>query len=422
MMIPSIDIQDGQTVQLIGGRDLAVEAGDPRPLAGRFGRVGEVAVVDLDAALGRGENTNLIRDLLPLARCRVGGGIRSVEQAIAWLDAGAESIVIGTAATAELLRQLPAERVMVALDTRQDEVVDSGWTRGTGRTVKERMQELHGLCGGFLVTCVEREGRMQGVDRAQARQLRTWAGDARLVMAGGVSNPEEIAELDSLGIDVQTGMALYTGALDLADGFLAPLVRRTGEGPWPTVVCDESDRALGLVWSDRESVREALGSGRGVYHSRRRGLWVKGESSGDTQDLLALELDCDRDALRARVRQHGQGFCHLGTRSCWGAERGMAALEKTMRRRTQEAPAGSYTRRLLDDGTLLEAKLLEEAGELAEARDPDHVTAEAADLLYFASVALARAGRGWSDVENILDQRARRITRRPGNAKKGTGA
>jgi phosphoribosyl-ATP pyrophosphohydrolase/phosphoribosyl-AMP cyclohydrolase/histidinol dehydrogenase len=164
-------------------------------------------------------------------------------------------------------------------------------------------------------------------------------------------------------------------------------------------------------------VREALATGRGVYHSRRRGLWIKGESSGDTQDLLSLELDCDRDALRARVRQHGAGFCHLGTRSCWGPERGLAALENTLRQRAQDAPDGSYTRRLLDDDDLLAAKLTEEAAELAEARGPDHVAAEAADLLYFAAVALARARRGWSDVEKILDQRARRVTRRPGNAK-----
>jgi len=419
MMIPSIDIQDGQTVQLIGGRDRAVEAGDPRPLADRFGRVGEVAIVDLDAALGRGDNTDLIADLLGRARCRVGGGVRTVEQAVRWLDMGADSVVIGTAATPELLGALPAERVMVALDARDGEVVVEGWTRGTGRGVLERMAELEGLCGGFLVTFVEREGRMQGLDLDFARRLSAAAGDARLVVAGGVKDPDEIAALDALGVDVQTGMALYTGALDLADGFLAPLTAVDPVGPWPTVVCDERDRALGLVWSDRESVREALARGRGVYHSRRRGLWIKGEQSGDHQDLLEMALDCDRDALRVRVRQHGRGFCHLGTRSCWGSGRGADALMATLASRALDAPPGSYTRRLLDDSVLLRSKLVEEAGELADAEGPDHVVSEAADVLYFATVALARAGRTWADVDVELDLRSRRITRRRGDAKKG---
>ena len=87
MLIPPIDLQGGQAVQLIGGKEHALSAGDPRPLAEKFGRVGEIAVVDLDAALGTGNNTELIKELLPLAPCRVGGGIRSVEAAIEWLDA-----------------------------------------------------------------------------------------------------------------------------------------------------------------------------------------------------------------------------------------------------------------------------------------------------------------------------------------------
>ena len=117
MLIPPIDLQGGQAVQLIGGKEHALSAGDPRPLAEKFGRVGEIAVVDLDAALGTGKNTELIKELLQLAPCRVGGGIRSVEAAIEWLDAGATKVVLGTAATPEVLSQLPPERTVVALDS-----------------------------------------------------------------------------------------------------------------------------------------------------------------------------------------------------------------------------------------------------------------------------------------------------------------
>ncbi len=98
MIVPSIDLMGGQTVQLVGGREKALDAGDPRPIAEKFRLAGEIAVVDLDAALGRGSNAELVKALLPLAPCRVGGGIRTVEAARAWLDAGATQVVLGTAA------------------------------------------------------------------------------------------------------------------------------------------------------------------------------------------------------------------------------------------------------------------------------------------------------------------------------------
>ena len=135
MIIPSIDLMDGQAVQLIGGKEKAIDAGDPFPIAGKFSIAGEIAVIDLNAALSTGSNEEIIRRLVRLFPCRVGGGIRDFETAIKWLDAGATQIIIGTAATPELLEKLPRERVMVALDARHGEVVVEGWQRGTGRTV-----------------------------------------------------------------------------------------------------------------------------------------------------------------------------------------------------------------------------------------------------------------------------------------------
>ena len=135
MIIPSIDLQNGHAVQLIGGKERALDAGDPRPLADLFGRVGEVAVIDLDAALGTGSNREMILELLERAPCRVGGGIRDLQTARFWLDAGAQKIILGTAAEPELLNQLPKERVIAALDAVDGDVVVEGWTKKTGRTV-----------------------------------------------------------------------------------------------------------------------------------------------------------------------------------------------------------------------------------------------------------------------------------------------
>ncbi len=421
MIVPSIDLANGKTVQLVGGREQALDAGDPFPIAERFATVGPIAVVDLDAALGTGSNEGPIRDLCARFPCRVGGGIRDYDAARRWLDAGAERIVIGTAAEPALLSKLPRERVVVALDNEHGEVVVKGWREGTGRAPLERLRELRGLAGGFLVTFVEREGRLGGTALDRVEELVAAAGDARVTIAGGVTTAEEVAALDRLGADAQVGMALYTGRLGLAEAFAAPLRSDRADGLWPTVVTDERGVALGLAWSSLESLRAAIDERRGVYRSRRRGFWRKGESSGATQELLRLDVDCDRDVLRFTVRQAGAGFCHTGAASCWGERRGLDKLERTLAERVGSAEAGSYTRRLLEDAELLRAKLVEEAAELADAGKTSEVRHEAADLLYFALVAAARAGVSLAEIESELDARALRLTRRRGDAKTATG-
>ncbi len=417
MIIPSIDIMDGQTVQLVGGKEKALDAGDPMPLAERFALAGDIAVVDLDAALGKGNNQSLIEPLCRRFDVRVGGGIRSLEAARHWLDAGAKQIVIGTAAQPELLSQLPKDRVIAALDAVEGEVVVEGWQTKTGASIADRMAELRDLVGGFLVTFVEKEGRLGGTAMDRVAPLVEAAGEAKLTIAGGVTTAEEIAALDRLGVDAQVGMAIYTGKLDLGEAIAAPLQSDRQDGLWPTVVVDEHGRALGLCYSNLESLTAAVQERRGIYWSRKRGLWRKGESSGDTQELLAIALDCDRDTLRFTVRQAGQGFCHLATKSCWGPLQGLPTLAERLAERMTEAPEGSYTRRLFDDPALLANKLAEEATELSEATTEDDVRWETADLLYFALVAMTKAGVPLADVTRELDRRSRKLTRRPGDAK-----
>ena len=217
MIIPSIDISGGRVVQLIGGEELAIEAGDPRPILERFSVVGEVAVIDIDAARGEGDNSELIAELCAQSQIRVGGGIRDLKTARKWLDLGAARVILGTAATPDLLAQLPKDRVMVALDSRDGEVVSHGWRRGTGMSLLPRIEALTDLCGGFLVTFVELEGRLDGTDLDRAEAVARSAGETRVTLAGGITTAAEIEALDSLGMDAQVGMALYTGDLSLAD-------------------------------------------------------------------------------------------------------------------------------------------------------------------------------------------------------------
>jgi phosphoribosyl-ATP pyrophosphohydrolase/phosphoribosyl-AMP cyclohydrolase len=420
MIIPSIDLVRGRTVQLIGGEAEAIDAGDPIPILERLRLAGEVAVIDIDAARGEGSNDAVIRDLCRRAPIRVGGGIRDAETALAWLDAGASKVIIGTAATPELLSRLPADRVIVALDSRDGRVVTHGWRRDTGGSVLDRIAELKDLCGGFLVTYVELEGRMSGTDLNRAKEAVAAAGNARVTVAGGITTAREIAEIDRYGADSQVGMALYSGTLTLAEAIAAPLTSERSDGLWPTVVVDERGLALGLTWSSAESLDRAVDRRRGIYQSRRRGLWEKGATSGSTQDLLRIDVDCDRDALRFTVRQHGDGFCHLKTRSCWGEDAGVGRLSRRLGRLVEGTrPQGSNTVGLLNDPGLLAAKLREEADELATATSPEDVVAEAADVLYFTLVKAIAAGVAFEDIEHELDRRALRVKRRAMEPKRG---
>jgi phosphoribosyl-ATP pyrophosphohydrolase len=414
VIVPSIDIVGGTTVQLVGGEKPALDAGDPIAVLHRFARVGEVAVVDIDGARGEGSNRALVEEMCRIAPIRVGGGIRTVERARAWLDAGAEKVIVGTAAEEGFLAQLPRDRVIVALDAREGEVLTHGWRRSSGRDLTDCVRALRAHCSGFLVTFVEREGRMEGTDLELAAKVVESAGTARVTIAGGVTTTGEIADLDRLGADAQVGMALYTGRLGLGEAVAAPMTSDRPDGLWPTVVVDEHDTALGLAYSSPESLAEALTSGRGVYQSRSRGLWVKGDTSGATQELLEVSVDCDRDTLRFRVRQRGP-FCHHGTRTCWGCDRGLARLDRRLRELAADRPTGSNTLRLLDDPSLLDAKLAEEVEELIA---PDaEVTAEAADVIYFALVKSLAAGTGLEEIARLLDYRERRVSRRPMRAK-----
>jgi phosphoribosyl-AMP cyclohydrolase / phosphoribosyl-ATP pyrophosphohydrolase len=421
-------------VQLRGGRHEPLDVGDPEKVAERLSRAGEIAVVDLDAALGTGSNEALVLSLISKCACRVGGGIRTREKALRYLDAGARSVMVGTKATPEFLSGLPRERLIAALDSDRERIMVEGWTTATEAKLIDKIAELKPWVSGFLLTVIDREGEMNGFDLDRAKGLietarRSAPGaplGARVTFAGGAmggaAGKAQIAELDALGADVQAGTAIALGALSLAEAFSAPLKTDRQDGLWPTAVCDEGGRFLGLVYSDLESLDASFESGKGVYKSRSRGLWVKGATSGNGQRLIRADLDCDRDCIRFTVRQEGLGFCHLNRRNCFDDGYGIEKLSRTIAARLQTAPEGSYTRRLFTDSGLLASKLREEADELAVTSNSGDAAFEAADVVYFALVKALREGARLADIESELERRSYKVQRRPGNAKPGYDA
>jgi phosphoribosyl-ATP pyrophosphohydrolase/phosphoribosyl-AMP cyclohydrolase len=406
VIVPSIDLRGGKAVQLQQGQRQVLERDDVFALAERFGRLGEIAVIDLDAALGTGDNLELVLEICRVARCRVGGGIRDAQRALRLLRGGASSVIVGTAATPELLAQLPRERTIVALDERGGRVSVEGWQRTEDETPEARAERLEPYCNGFLATQIEREGMLGGIDLARARALRERLPGA-LTVAGGVRSVEEVVALDRLRIDAQVGMAIYTGAFEPEDAFSACV--DFSKGLVPTVVRDARDGSIRmLAYSSPASLAAALQEGAGIYFSRSRNeLWRKGETSGARQRLIRAELDCDRDALVFHVEQSG-ATCHTGEARCFpdGAFSWPALLER-IEQRAASSDARSYTRALIADPALLRAKLLEEAQEAAEAVTRDEVAWECADVLYFLSVRMHAAGIGIDDVMAQLASRAR---------------
>ncbi|KAG0359010.1 histidinol dehydrogenase-domain-containing protein [Gamsiella multidivaricata] len=231
-----------------------------------------------------------------------------------------------------------------------------------------------------------------------------------------------ISELGRIGVDtLLESESLSTdhqdGKLNIGEAFMATVASDRPDGLFPTVVVDEQGVSLGLVYSSLESVVESFRTRQGVYFSRSRGLWHKGASSGSTQDLIKVHVDCDSDALQFTVHQHGTGFCHNNIRGCFGPSSGIAHLNQTLQSRKTSAPAGSYTQRLFKDSNLVQSKIMEEAEELCEAKTPEDIAWETADLIYFALVKCVANGVTLRDVEQQLENRSRKITRRPGHAK-----
>ena len=413
MIIPSIDLMDGRAVQLKQGRTHVLTSDkSPIDLAKEFNRYGEVAVIDLDAALGTGSNRDLVKELCRVADVRAGGGVRDVDAARDLLRAGAKKVIIGTAAEPELLSKLPADRVMVALDQVDGKVVDHGWKTSTGESVLERAERLSPYCSSFLSTFVSGEGCMEGVDETMVLKLRD--GLKRpLTIAGGVSSTTDAISLNKLGVDVQVGMALYTGNLDLSES-LSSCLKWGSDGLIPTIVQDTFGNVLMVAYSSKDSLIEALTSGTGTYFSRSRNkLWKKGETSGNLQKLVSCRTDCDSDAIVFTVEQNGVA-CHNGSYTCFNNDTirpfDLPSLFNIIAERKATITEGSelsYTQKLLTNRNMLNKKIMEEAFEVVSHTDRENLKWEIADLLYFVSVLASSEGISWKEIQNELGGRHR---------------
>jgi len=226
MIFPCIDLMEGKVVQLIQGREKALEGDAPEEMLRRFAAFPEIQVIDLDAAMGRGSNDALVRWLAERAATRVGGGVRSVARARALVEQGARKVIVGTAAFREggidrgflaaLGAEVGREKLIVALDSKGGRIMVKGWRESTGLVAEQAIESLAPYCAGFLCTYVDKEGMLSGTDLEWFRRLRA-ATALELTAAGGITTMDEVHALRNIGVHVALGMAIYTGRLSLEE-------------------------------------------------------------------------------------------------------------------------------------------------------------------------------------------------------------
>jgi len=226
LIIPCIDLMGGKVVQLVQGREKALEGDAPLEMLAKFAAFPQIQVIDLDAAIGTGANDEIVELLASHAVTRVGGGVRDAARAKKLISQDAHRVIVGTSAFAkdgpnhallsEIASAVGPERILIAVDSKDGKVVVKGWRESMQFTAEEVIGQLEPYCGGFLCTYVDKEGMMQGTNLDWFRALRA-ATKHELTAAGGITTLEEIAALQAINVHAALGMAIYTGRLDLAE-------------------------------------------------------------------------------------------------------------------------------------------------------------------------------------------------------------
>lgn len=222
MLIPSIDLMGGKIVQLVQGKRKALEFDDPEEWITRFEKYPLVQLIDLDAAIGTGNNTALANMIASRLPCQIGGGIRTIEAAQRALAFGVRRVILGSALftngkvntefAQSIFAALGPDKLVFALDAMGGRVTTHGWRKMADVTPLEMIQALDPWCAAFLYTHVDTEGSLQGFPQDVIRPLRK-ATTRQLIAAGGIRSQEEIELLDAIGVDAVVGMAVYQGLI-----------------------------------------------------------------------------------------------------------------------------------------------------------------------------------------------------------------
>ncbi|AYV78720.1 MAG: bifunctional phosphoribosyl-AMP cyclohydrolase/phosphoribosyl-ATP pyrophosphatase protein [Edafosvirus sp.] len=418
IFIPTLDISNGKAVLVKNGKVYKI-LGDPFEKAQFLSINNHFQVVDIDAAMNIGSNKEIIQKISKKYPCYVGGGIRTYQDAVDYLNSSARRVIISTALSHELVNKIRKERLIIAFDIDEKYNVFKDGRKGfMDKRLFDLIDEYKDNTEIITITFHHTEGTCTGIPMDQVKEIKDYIlkYNIRLVVAGGISSIKEIGDLIDLQVIPQFGSGFWNGKFTLGDIFqcISAKVLNIKNVTFkerkliPTSIQSTDGQLLGEVFSTPESLKLSVDTRIATFHSRETdSCWIKGATSGNYHTVINIHYSCDGTALRFVVE--GNTFCHTGSESCFGdtdpARASLKSMQRLLKKRMNSSEEKSYTKALLSDGFKINSKIMEEAEELICATDNDEIISEASDLIYFMLLYLQKNNVEISDVENELIKR-----------------
>jgi len=418
IFIPTLDISQGKAVLVKNGKVHKI-LGDALEKAEFLSINNHFQVVDIDAAMNVGSNKQLIQKISKRFPCYVGGGIRTYQDAVDYLNSSARRVIISTAISHELINKINKERLIIAYDIDEKYNVYKDGRKGMmDQKLFPLIDEYSKNIEIITITFHHTEGTCKGIPMDQVREIKDYVAtyNIRLIVAGGIATIKEIGELIDLQVIPQFGSGFWNGKFTLGDVFqcISAKVLNIKNVTYkdrkliPTSIQSVDGHLLGEVFSTPESLKLSADTRIATFHSRETdNCWIKGATSGNYHSVINIHYSCDGTSLRFVV--DGNKFCHTGTESCFGdndpAKASLKSMQRLLKKRMNSAEEKSYTKALLTDGFKINSKIMEEAEELICAIGEDEIVGEASDLIYFILLYLQKNNVDVSHVENELIKR-----------------
>ena len=412
--IPTLDISNEKAVLVKNGKVYKI-LGDAMEKAKFLSIHKHFQIVDIDRAIGTGNNTELIKSIVQRYPCYVGGGIRSYDDAIEFLNSSARRVIVSTNLSSEFIHSIPKERLIIDFDIDQDyKVFIKGRTEINTTNFFDLLKMYCNYVEMITITFHHTEGTCAGIPMKQIEDIKQVLEpyNIKIVVAGGISSIDEIERLKQMNVIPQFGSAFWNGLFTLGDVY-SIMLNEKRQSKWiatekkiilyPCIVQNINGVVLGLTYCSKESLKISVDSRIATFYSRDRDtLWIKGANSGSYHTVQYVHLNCDNTSIRMIV--DGNIFCHLDCISCFGHCDPSRGNLKSLQKIIQQSREGSYTSDLLKSETKIKSKLLEETEELVCSKGLE-VIHETADLLYFICMFLQKNKIDITDVEQELIKR-----------------
>lgn len=399
MFFPTIQLQTGKAVQ-VNTAGVQVIPENPVDLSRRLYRYGTVVILDRDAAMGQGDNSDLVNKICGEVEAIVAGGVTTVNQADRYLRAGAVRLIVGPRVNPGILAHFPRQRILVAVDDRPAPFGIDEWRLADNTNLVEATAVFHKSCSGLVYGFGDSD--IDGF-----RSLNAQVG-LPVIAAAMTTSAEDVEALDRSGIDCLLTIDQNSN-IDISDLYTNLMDFESGNGLIPTILQDRNRQVLALFYSNKNAVKTSLDSGLTSFWSASKGdVTIKETPKGNPISIRTAIADRRRKVLLYQVDSTGP-VCHTGEYSCFG-ERSFSieTLEAVIVSRQGKGDSQSYTQQVLVSREGVTDQILTRAKELAQAVTHDQIISRTADLLYFVMVNLVRNKVSWSSVLKELRGRAGR--------------